>query len=81
MQPLEDPENQVRVTWVDTDTVVLHREQPIAPLFYSRYPYFRNSVRMILDRVADQVLKNLLQVDGSHLDSRQRIGVNLRAGL
>src|SRR5579862_3374262 len=59
VQPLEDAENLLVIFRVDTEAVVRHRKAPEAVSPFRRYMNPRRASAAILERVADEVLKEL----------------------
>src|SRR5687767_2352591 len=63
MQPLEQTKNPVKVLRIDADPVVLDRKQPLrSGILDGADMDLRDGVAVILDRVADEVLKQLNQL-------------------
>ena len=72
VQPAKHPEYLLLVLWVDTDAIIADRKKPMARLLNGGDRNQRRRVRPpVLDRVADQVLKNLHDVYFRNIDLRQ----------
>ena len=64
VQALEDPENAIVVLRIDTDAVVSHADRPlVVPTSRALICDPRRLVCLVLDRVPDQVLEDLRQLD------------------
>ena len=60
MQPLEHDKNSVEVLRIDSQAVIAHRESPFAPaIFGGGNVNARHAGVLILDGIADQILKQL----------------------
>jgi len=67
MQTLKQPKNMLLILWVDTDSVVTYGEYPVPVLPLRRYAHRGNSFgAAVFDRIADQILKKLLQMGWTH---------------
>src|ERR1700693_2120455 len=68
VKSFEYPKDVLLVLRIDPDPVVLHSKTPRGTLLDCRNVDARRLVSPVFERVADQVLKHLLQVRGSYKD-------------
>src|SRR5579875_3329730 len=81
MQPLEWCENRLQVITLDPNSVIAHANQPVfAPVLGAHTNYRPDPRSSILDRVADQVLKDLSQLRFISADLWKRLVPDLRPG-
>jgi hypothetical protein len=81
MQTFEKAKDSLLILRIDADAVIADSKNPVSTPALGRDMHFWRPVRAaVLDRVADQVLKQLLQMRGVHRKRRQRIRNDPRAG-
>ena len=74
VQPLKHAENSLKILRVNSQAVILHRECPLlSAILGGRDVYLGHSRALILDGVADEVLKQLNQLSLVRHDGRQGI--------
>src|SRR5579872_6602741 len=61
MQALKHAENPLGILRIDTDSVVLHGEQPLFRIPLGRDVNSQRFFGSVLDRISDEVLENLLE--------------------
>jgi hypothetical protein len=71
VQPLEDHEDALRILWLDTNAVVANAEEPFISLTLGRDVDARRVGAPVFQRVADQVLEELPQLDRVAAHGRQ----------
>ena len=81
MKTLEDHKDAVEVLWVDANAVVSHREDPLGTCTLSAYPHMRDLRTAKLDRVRDEVLKELQKLLFVTRDAREMNYLDLRFAL
>src|SRR5258708_7379266 len=81
VQPLEHHEDALEVLRLDADAIVLHHEFPVIGFRHTKNIDSGNGCRAELERVADQILQELRELQVVALELRQTLPGDRRARL